>query len=163
MALLWNIRPSFVLAAACVVVPVQLPIVLSSLVSLYFLELTDVLSPAIVGFRCHDRDLSMPYVETGDELIPLLMLLSLAFAGPAASVSPTRLRAHQGITLNAYMYFNIIFNINIGIGTIFYGVRMLLHRVSGRVLIVVPVKTNLACHSVPAWWSLCLASCKQLT
>ncbi|KAJ4939266.1 hypothetical protein JOQ06_028722 [Pogonophryne albipinna] len=58
---------------------VELPIVLSSLVSLYFLELTDVLSPAMVGFRCHDRDLSMPYVETGDELIPLLMLLSLAF------------------------------------------------------------------------------------
>ncbi|XP_028995659.1 phospholipid phosphatase-related protein type 3-like [Betta splendens] len=65
---------------------VELPIVLSSLVSLYFLELTDVLSPATVGFRCHDRDLSMPYVETGDELIPLLMLLSLAFAGPAASI-----------------------------------------------------------------------------
>lgn len=70
-------------------VHVQLPIVLSSLVSLYFLELTDVLSPAMVGFRCYDRDLSMPYVETGDELIPLLMLLSLAFAGPAASVSPS--------------------------------------------------------------------------
>uniref|UniRef100_A0A3Q3WR70 Phospholipid phosphatase-related protein type 3 n=1 Tax=Mola mola TaxID=94237 RepID=A0A3Q3WR70_MOLML len=65
---------------------VELPIVLSSLVSLYFLELTDVLSPAMVGFRCKDRDLSMPYVETGDELIPLLMLLSLAFAGPAASI-----------------------------------------------------------------------------
>ncbi|XP_061552194.1 phospholipid phosphatase-related protein type 3a [Phycodurus eques] len=65
---------------------VELPIVLSSLVSLYFLELTDVLSPAAVGFRCHDRRLSMPYVETGDELIPLLMLLSLAFAGPAASI-----------------------------------------------------------------------------
>ncbi|XP_077477035.1 phospholipid phosphatase-related protein type 3a [Stigmatopora argus] len=65
---------------------VELPIVLSSLVSLYFLELTDVLSPAVVGFRCYDRDLSMPYVETGDELIPLLMLLSLAFAGPAASI-----------------------------------------------------------------------------
>ncbi|XP_061699920.1 phospholipid phosphatase-related protein type 3a isoform X2 [Syngnathoides biaculeatus] len=65
---------------------VELPIVLSSLVSLYFLELTDVLSPASVGFRCRDRRLSMPYVETGDELIPLLMLLSLAFAGPAASI-----------------------------------------------------------------------------
>ncbi|KAM9777863.1 phospholipid phosphatase-related protein type 3-like [Neosynchiropus ocellatus] len=65
---------------------VELPIVLSSLVSLYFLELTDVLSPAMVGFRCRDRELSMPYVETGDELIPLLMLLSLAFAGPAASI-----------------------------------------------------------------------------
>lgn len=76
-------------------VPVQLPIVLSSLVSLYFLELTDVLSPAIVGFRCNDRDLSMPYVEAGDELIPLLMLLSLAFAGPAASVSVTRRHVRQ--------------------------------------------------------------------
>ncbi|KAK5599295.1 hypothetical protein CRENBAI_023286 [Crenichthys baileyi] len=66
---------------------VELPIVASSMVSLYFLELTDVVQPAQVGFRCHDRDLSMPYVDGGDELIPLLMLLSLAFAGPAASAS----------------------------------------------------------------------------
>ncbi|XP_076880862.1 phospholipid phosphatase-related protein type 3 isoform X1 [Brachyhypopomus gauderio] len=65
---------------------VELPIVASSMVSLYFLELTDVLQPAQVGFRCHDRALSMPYVESGEELIPLLMLLSLAFAGPAASI-----------------------------------------------------------------------------
>ncbi|XP_062869104.1 phospholipid phosphatase-related protein type 3 [Trichomycterus rosablanca] len=65
---------------------VELPIVASSMVSLYFLELTDVLQPAQVGFRCHDRSLSMPYVESGEELIPLLMLLSLAFAGPAASI-----------------------------------------------------------------------------
>lgn len=57
------------------------------MVSLYFLELTDVVQPAQVGFRCHDRELSMPYVDEGDELIPLLMLLSLAFAGPAASVT----------------------------------------------------------------------------
>ncbi|XP_048120919.1 LOW QUALITY PROTEIN: phospholipid phosphatase-related protein type 3a [Alosa alosa] len=65
---------------------VELPIVASSMISLYFLELTDILQPARVGFRCHDRALSMPYIETGDELIPLLMLLSLAFAGPAASI-----------------------------------------------------------------------------
>ncbi|KAK6325388.1 hypothetical protein J4Q44_G00047300 [Coregonus suidteri] len=65
---------------------IELPIVLSSLVSLYFMELTDLLSPATPGFRCYDRDLSLPYLETGDELIPLLMLLSLAFAGPAASI-----------------------------------------------------------------------------
>lgn len=65
---------------------VELPIVASSMVSLYFLELTDLLRPAQVGFRCHDRSLSMPYVDSGDELIPLLMLLSLAFAGPAASI-----------------------------------------------------------------------------
>ncbi|KAM9398179.1 phospholipid phosphatase-related protein type 3-like isoform 2-T2 [Salvelinus alpinus] len=65
---------------------IELPIVLSSLVSLYFMELTDLLSPATPGFHCYDRDLSLPYLETGDELFPLLMLLSLAFAGPAASI-----------------------------------------------------------------------------
>lgn len=56
--------------------------------TLYFLELTDLFKPAKVGFQCHDRALSMPYVETNEELIPLLMLLSLAFAAPAASVRP---------------------------------------------------------------------------
>ncbi|XP_037105242.1 phospholipid phosphatase-related protein type 3 isoform X5 [Syngnathus acus] len=65
---------------------VELPIVASSMVSLYFLELTDMLRPPRLGFRCHDRDLSKPYVDGGDEMIPLLMLLSLAFAGPAASI-----------------------------------------------------------------------------
>lgn len=68
-------------------IPLQLPIVASSIVSLYFLELTDLFKPAKVGFQCYDRTLSMPYVETNEELIPLLMLLSLAFAAPAASVS----------------------------------------------------------------------------
>ena len=66
----------------------QLPIVASSIVTLYFLELTDLFKPAKVGFQCYDRALSMPYVETNEELIPLLMLLSLAFAAPAASVCP---------------------------------------------------------------------------
>ncbi|NXX51528.1 PLPR3 protein, partial [Tricholaema leucomelas] len=65
---------------------VELPIVASSIVTLYFLELTDLFKPAKVGFQCHDRALSMPYVETNEELIPLLMLLSLAFAAPAASI-----------------------------------------------------------------------------
>ncbi|XP_076583016.1 phospholipid phosphatase-related protein type 3 isoform X2 [Chaetodon auriga] len=78
---------------------VELPIVASSMVSLYFLELTDVVQPAQVGFRCHDRELSMPYVDGGDELIPLLMLLSLAFAGPAAS-SRLKLRRPEG-SINA--------------------------------------------------------------
>ncbi|NXF11981.1 PLPR3 protein, partial [Smithornis capensis] len=65
---------------------VELPIVASFIVTLYFLELTDLFKPAKVGFQCHDRALSMPYVETNEELIPLLMLLSLAFAAPAASI-----------------------------------------------------------------------------
>ncbi|KAH0625751.1 hypothetical protein JD844_033965 [Phrynosoma platyrhinos] len=64
----------------------QLPIVASSIVTLYFLELTDLFKPAKVGFQCYDRALSMPYVETNEEMIPLLMLLSLAFAAPAASI-----------------------------------------------------------------------------
>ena len=68
-----------------------------------------MLSPAVVGFRCNDRDLSMPYVEAGDELIPLLMLLSLAFAGPAASVSVTRWRNAElcfTITLPLFIAFD---------------------------------------------------------
>ncbi|XP_061743824.1 phospholipid phosphatase-related protein type 3 isoform X2 [Nerophis ophidion] len=74
---------------------VELPIVASSMVSLYFLELTDVVRPPQVGFRCHDRELSKPYVDGGDEMIPLLMLLSLAFAGPAASI----------MLVEAFVYF----------------------------------------------------------
>ncbi|XP_070588825.1 phospholipid phosphatase-related protein type 3 isoform X2 [Erythrolamprus reginae] len=65
---------------------VELPIVASSIVTLYFLELTDLFRPAKVGFQCYDRALSMPYVESNEEMIPLLMLLSLAFAAPAASI-----------------------------------------------------------------------------
>lgn len=69
------------------VLPPQLPILASSVVSLYFLELTDVFKPVHSGFSCYDRSLSMPYIEPTQEAIPLLMLLSLAFAGPAITVS----------------------------------------------------------------------------
>ncbi|MEJ1270890.1 phospholipid phosphatase related 4 [Cricetulus griseus] len=62
---------------------VELPILASSVVSLYFLELTDVFKPVHSGFSCYDRSLSMPYIEPTQEAIPFLMLLSLAFAGPA--------------------------------------------------------------------------------
>ncbi|XP_041064580.1 2-lysophosphatidate phosphatase PLPPR4-like isoform X2 [Carcharodon carcharias] len=65
---------------------VELPILASSIVSLYFLELTDVFKPVRSGFNCHDRTLSMPYIEPTQEIIPFLMLLSLAFAGPAAMI-----------------------------------------------------------------------------
>ncbi|XP_067845768.1 phospholipid phosphatase-related protein type 4-like isoform X2 [Heptranchias perlo] len=65
---------------------VELPILASSIVSLYFLELTDVFKPVRSGFSCHDRTLSMPYIEPTQEIIPFLMLLSLAFAGPAAMI-----------------------------------------------------------------------------
>lgn len=110
-----NIKSVFAVSLpSCV--SVQLPIVLSSLVSLYFLELTDVLSPAMVGYRCNDRDLSMPYVETGDELIPLLMLLSLAFAGPAASVSPPLVHQTQPNTRVQYTHKRARdkFKVNVG-------------------------------------------------
>ncbi|XP_007885293.1 2-lysophosphatidate phosphatase PLPPR4 [Callorhinchus milii] len=65
---------------------VELPILASSIVSLYFLELTDVFKPVHSGFNCYDRTLSMPYIEPTQEIIPFLMLLSLAFAGPAAMI-----------------------------------------------------------------------------
>ncbi|KAF6075472.1 phospholipid phosphatase related 4 [Phyllostomus discolor] len=65
---------------------VELPILASSVVSLYFLELTDVFKPVHSGFSCYDRSLSMPYIEPTQEAVPFLMLLSLAFAGPAITI-----------------------------------------------------------------------------
>ncbi|XP_030062862.1 phospholipid phosphatase-related protein type 4 isoform X2 [Microcaecilia unicolor] len=65
---------------------VELPILASSVVSLYFLELTDIFKPVHSGFSCYDRSLSMPYIDPTQESIPFLMLLSLAFAGPAATI-----------------------------------------------------------------------------
>lgn len=65
----------------------QLPILMSSVVSLYFLELTDIFKPVRTGYSCNDRSLSMPFIEPTKEAVPFLMLFSLAFAGPAATVS----------------------------------------------------------------------------
>ncbi|XP_023696008.1 phospholipid phosphatase-related protein type 4 [Paramormyrops kingsleyae] len=65
---------------------VELPILASSVVSLYFLELTDVFKPVRSGYSCNDRSLSMPYIEPAREVVPFLMLFSLAFAGPAATI-----------------------------------------------------------------------------
>ncbi|CDQ70998.1 unnamed protein product [Oncorhynchus mykiss] len=75
---------------------VELPILVSSVVSLYFLELTDVFKPVRSGYSCHDRSLSLPYIESTHEIIPLLMLLSLAFAGPAITVSNTHTQTQAG-------------------------------------------------------------------
>ncbi|XP_077681022.1 phospholipid phosphatase-related protein type 4 isoform X2 [Eretmochelys imbricata] len=65
---------------------VELPILASSVISLYFLELTDVFKPVHSGFSCYDRSLSMPYIEPTQEAVPFLMLLSLTFAGPAITI-----------------------------------------------------------------------------
>ncbi|ETE68971.1 Lipid phosphate phosphatase-related protein type 3, partial [Ophiophagus hannah] len=46
-----------------------LPIVASSIVTLYFLELTDLFRPAKVGFQCYDRALSMPYIMVGEGIV----------------------------------------------------------------------------------------------
>ncbi|KAL6471582.1 hypothetical protein MHYP_G00202320 [Metynnis hypsauchen] len=64
----------------------DLPILASSVVSLYFLELTDIFKPVHSGYSCNDRSLSMPYIEPNKEVIPFLMLFSLAFVGPAATI-----------------------------------------------------------------------------
>ncbi|XP_062377888.1 phospholipid phosphatase-related protein type 4 [Sardina pilchardus] len=64
----------------------KLPILVSSVVSLYFLELTDMFKPVRSGFSCNDRSLSLPYIEPTHEAVPFLMLLSLAFAAPAITI-----------------------------------------------------------------------------
>ncbi|XP_067234366.1 phospholipid phosphatase-related protein type 4 isoform X2 [Chanodichthys erythropterus] len=65
---------------------VELPLLISSVVSVYFLEWTDIFKPVRWGFSCHDRSLSLPYIEPTHEVIPFLMLLSLAFAAPAITI-----------------------------------------------------------------------------
>lgn len=68
--------------------PPQLPILASSVVSLYFLELTDIFQPVHSGYSCSDRSLSLPYILPRQEVCPLPLLFSLAFAAPTATVSP---------------------------------------------------------------------------
>ncbi|XP_052397992.1 phospholipid phosphatase-related protein type 4-like [Carassius gibelio] len=65
---------------------VELPLLVSSMVSVYLLEWTDIFKPVHWGFSCHDRSLSLPYIEPTHEVIPFLMLLSLAFAAPAITI-----------------------------------------------------------------------------
>ncbi|XP_056307170.1 phospholipid phosphatase-related protein type 4 [Danio aesculapii] len=65
---------------------VELPLLVSSVVSVYFLEWTDIFKPVRWGFSCHDRSLSLPYIDPTHEVIPFLMLLSLAFAAPAITI-----------------------------------------------------------------------------
>lgn len=78
----------------CIVVSsLQLPILASSVVSLYFLELTDIFQPVHSGYSCNDRSLSLPYILPRQEVCPLPLLFSLAFAAPTATVSkPPALR-----------------------------------------------------------------------
>ncbi|XP_062259618.1 phospholipid phosphatase-related protein type 4 [Platichthys flesus] len=65
---------------------VELPILASSVVSLYFLELTDIFQPVHSGYSCNDRSLSLPYILPKQEVCPLPLLFSLAFAAPTATL-----------------------------------------------------------------------------
>ncbi|MCJ8728595.1 hypothetical protein PDJAM_G00006220 [Pangasius djambal] len=65
---------------------VELPILVSSIVSLYFLEWTDIFKPVRWGFSCYDRSLSLPYIEPMHEVIPFLMLLMLTVGAPAITI-----------------------------------------------------------------------------
>ncbi|XP_042729713.1 2-lysophosphatidate phosphatase PLPPR4 isoform X3 [Lagopus leucura] len=78
--------PQILLLSFLPVIHSQLPILASSVVSLYFLELTDVFKPVHSGFNCYDKSLSMPYIEPTQEAVPFLMLLSLVFAGPSITI-----------------------------------------------------------------------------
>uniref|UniRef100_A0A3Q3W6Q9 Phospholipid phosphatase-related protein type 3 n=1 Tax=Mola mola TaxID=94237 RepID=A0A3Q3W6Q9_MOLML len=80
----------------------DLPILVSSAVSLYFLEWTDVFKPAKSGFNCHDRSLSLPYIDPSHEVVPIQMLLSLAFAGPAITVTEANINA-AGCNFNSFI------------------------------------------------------------
>ncbi|KAM3603835.1 uncharacterized protein V6R79_002773 [Siganus canaliculatus] len=64
----------------------KLPILASSVVSLYFLELTDIFQPVHSGYSCNDRSLSLPYILPRQEVCPLPLLFSLAFAAPTATI-----------------------------------------------------------------------------
>lgn len=82
--------PALLLLLLCLL---QLPILASSVVSLYFLELTDIFQPVHSGYSCNDRSLSLPYIAPKQEVCPLPLLFSLAFAAPTATVSqPAALR-----------------------------------------------------------------------
>ncbi|XP_022617593.1 phospholipid phosphatase-related protein type 4-like [Seriola dumerili] len=65
---------------------VELPILASSVVSLYFLELTDIFQPVHSGYSCNDRSLSLPYILPRQEVCPLPLLFSLAFAAPTVTI-----------------------------------------------------------------------------
>ncbi|XP_054881351.1 phospholipid phosphatase-related protein type 4-like isoform X1 [Poeciliopsis prolifica] len=65
---------------------VELPILASSVVSLYFLELTDIFQPVHSGYACNDRSLSLPYILPRQEVCPLPLLFSLAFAAPTVTI-----------------------------------------------------------------------------
>ncbi|KAM4552888.1 phospholipid phosphatase-related protein type 4-like [Odontesthes bonariensis] len=65
---------------------VELPILISSVVSLYFLELTDIFQPVHSGYSCNDRSLSLPYILSRQEVCPLPLLFSLAFTAPTATI-----------------------------------------------------------------------------
>ncbi|XP_033961079.1 phospholipid phosphatase-related protein type 4 [Pseudochaenichthys georgianus] len=65
---------------------VELPILASSVVSLYFLELTDIFQPVHSGYSCNDRSLSLPYILPRQEVCTLPLLFSLAFAAPTATI-----------------------------------------------------------------------------
>ncbi|XP_034039245.1 phospholipid phosphatase-related protein type 4-like [Thalassophryne amazonica] len=65
---------------------VELPILASSVVSLYFLELTDIFQPVHSGYSCSDRSLSLPYILPREEVCTLPLLFSLAFAAPTVTI-----------------------------------------------------------------------------
>ncbi|XP_077391863.1 phospholipid phosphatase-related protein type 4-like [Festucalex cinctus] len=65
---------------------VEIPILALSVISLYFLELTDIFQPVHSGYSCNDKSLSLPYIIPQKEVCPLPLLFSLAFAIPTATI-----------------------------------------------------------------------------
>ncbi|XP_061654070.1 phospholipid phosphatase-related protein type 4-like isoform X1 [Phyllopteryx taeniolatus] len=65
---------------------VELPILALAVISLYFLELTDIFQPVHSGYSCNDKSLSLPYIIPQKEVCPLPLLFSLVFAIPTATI-----------------------------------------------------------------------------
>ncbi|XP_061926061.1 phospholipid phosphatase-related protein type 4-like isoform X2 [Entelurus aequoreus] len=65
---------------------VEIPILALAIISLYFLEQTDLFQPVHSGYSCSDKSLSLPYNLHQQEVCPLPLLFSLVFAIPTATI-----------------------------------------------------------------------------
>ncbi|KAJ0059064.1 hypothetical protein NL108_007435 [Boleophthalmus pectinirostris] len=146
---------------------VELPILASSVVSLYFLELTDIFEPVHSGYSCSDRSLSLPYVEPKQEVCPLPLLFSLAFAAPTVTIligeailycylSRRSSSAHTEANINAA---GCNFNSYIRRAVRFIGVHIFGLCVTALITDILQLSTGL--HA-PYWLEVCKPNLTQL-
>ncbi|XP_055007348.1 uncharacterized protein LOC110155725 [Boleophthalmus pectinirostris] len=164
---LWAQRRAQTLSALVALVGGCLPILASSVVSLYFLELTDIFEPVHSGYSCSDRSLSLPYVEPKQEVCPLPLLFSLAFAAPTVTIligeailycylSRRSSSAHTEANINAA---GCNFNSYIRRAVRFIGVHIFGLCVTALITDILQLSTGL--HA-PYWLEVCKPNLTQL-